>query len=49
MSRKVCSNCKNEYWVNRNVDEEYVCTKCGYVEEDRMIGQLSGRINVVDE
>jgi len=49
MAKKTCSNCGNTYWVNVHVDMEYACPKCGFVEDERIVGQLKGRIAIADE
>lgn len=49
MVKKTCSNCRNEYWINVQIDSEYACTKCGFVEPERIEGQLQGRTAIADE
>ena len=49
MGKKVCSTCGEIYWINLFIDSEYACPKCGYVEADRIVGQLSGKQNITDE
>ncbi|HEY4699548.1 MAG TPA: hypothetical protein VIH27_04160 [Nitrososphaerales archaeon] len=49
MSKRKCSNCGFSYWVNVYVDEEYVCPQCGFVENEKLVGQKQGRIGVMDE
>ncbi|MEE9585544.1 MAG: hypothetical protein V3W09_01435 [Nitrososphaerales archaeon] len=49
MSKHKCSNCGHIYWVNIHVEDEYACTNCGYVEDEKIIGQLKGRTTIADD
>lgn len=49
MSKRTCPNCKHIYWVNVYMDNEYACPNCGYVETERIFGQLKGRRAIADE
>jgi ribosomal protein S27AE len=49
MSKKTCSNCGNVYWVNVHMDNEFACPKCGFVENDKIEGQLKGRLTLADD
>ncbi len=49
MSKRKCPNCGHIYWINVYVDEEYACPRCGYVEEEKVVGQLKGRITITDD
>ena len=43
MGKHQCSRCKKIYYVNPDIDNEFTCPKCGLVENERMIGQKTGR------
>ncbi|MBI2938699.1 MAG: hypothetical protein HYY22_10905 [Thaumarchaeota archaeon] len=49
MGRKQCSNCGNLYWVNPQIDSEYACPKCGYVDPEPITGQIQGRTSIADD
>ena len=50
MGKHKCSNCGEIHYINLAIDEEISCPECGFVDQESLIGQKSGRsTNLADD